>query len=239
MKPFLTIILCLGAILAAILPTQAYSAVTAQVNCDIDQDSIEETVFILGNRRARVTLSSNGRTKKVNFFKRYPASKWVPSCADENDDDKLDLILTNTNNNRTKEFFFFQGDTDLTGCGSVRSWPGNLIYKTIGSSHFSSGDPRRNAVNVIAEWGYRGFDSCIEVLAANGERLGQMGYYGSWSGGPYRWYGPTGCGNLGISGASLASRARREAGSSNIYVKIGNICYGPIDSSRCLGSRSC
>lgn len=226
---------------------------TGLIECDVDSDGITEHVYVQGHRQAMVYLSSNEKKKIAKFSRRYRADKWEYSCADEDSDGKLEFVVTR--NGRRKVFSFFKtgssnsGDSDsgnsdsgssITSCGTVQSWPRTLIYKTLGSSHFSPGDPRRNAVNIIATWGYRGYDACINILAENGESLGTMGIWPqAWSGGPYRWYGPSGCGDLGIGGASLAAKARSKSGSSRIYAKINNICYGPIDASRCVGSSSC
>lgn len=216
---------------------EARAEVTAELTCDIDSNGTPETIQIINDRRAQVKVNGTGKARKVDFGKRYPANKWTATCADGNDDDnKLDLVLTN--GKKTKTFSFYPESGSFSACSSIQKWPSNLIYKTVGSHHFV-GDPRRNAVNVVAKFGFRISDSCIDVHATNGKLLGRMGYYGSWVGGPARWYGPTGCGNMSYPGKSLAARAQQAARNPNIIVKIGNTCFGPINANVCIGSKGC
>jgi hypothetical protein len=225
------VLLCTGA-------QQVQAQVTAEVTCDIDQNGTPETIQIFNNRRAQVKVNDTGRAKKVTFGKRYPADQWTASCADRNDDGKLDLVLTNNTTSKTKAFSFYSASGSFSACSSIQPWPGTLIYKTVGSDHFV-GDPRRFAVNVVAKFGFNISDSCIQIYATDGTLLGQMGYYGRWVGGPARWYGPTGCGNMSYPGSSLASRANKAANNPNIIAKIGNSCFGPIPANVCRGSKGC
>lgn len=122
-------------------------------------------------------------------------------------------------------------------CKSVRAWPSQFIYKTIGSSHFH--DVRRNTIGLIMKYG-ASFPrtGCIDVVAQNGAKVGDLGYYSSGGGWYARYYGGWGCGDV-INGNGLAARARATAGSSTVYMRLGTVCYGPVDASRCVGSKQC
>lgn len=123
-----------------------------------------------------------------------------------------------------------------SACRSVKGWPGTFIYKTIGSGHFPSSDPRRYTISLILRHGAGvGRTSCATFLARNGREVAKVGLYEA--GGEYyaRYYGGTGCGTR-ISGRSLAAKARQIAGDDDIYAKFGNTCYGPIPAGSCRNS---
>jgi hypothetical protein len=42
-----------------------------------------------------------------------------------------------------------------------------------------------------------------------------------------------------FGGAEVASRAMQSSGSSRIYMKFGNVCYGPFEANKCINSSSC
>jgi hypothetical protein len=121
-------------------------------------------------------------------------------------------------------------------CGTVKSWPSTMIYKRIGSGHFSNADPRRYSISLILRRG-SGVPrpSCWDVVAKNGQEVAQVGIYAT--GGEYdaRYYGGWGCGT-NIGGSALASRATSAAGSPEVYFKAGSVCYGPIDPRVCRNS---
>jgi hypothetical protein len=131
----------------------------------------------------------------------------------------------------------FEKASDVSNaCSVVRSWPSTMIYKKVGSGHFSNADPRRYSISLILRRG-SGVPrpSCWDVVARNGKEVGQVGIYAT--GGEYdaRYYGGWGCGT-NISGSTLASRATDAAGSPEVFFKAGNICYGPIDARSCRNS---
>ena len=125
------------------------------------------------------------------------------------------------------------------GCSDLRPWPARVIYKTVGSSHFT--DIRRNTIGVIAEPGsgiYAG--SCLTMLASNGSTLANLGLYGRGAGWDWRAYAGIGCGSsTPVNGSGLAARAKAASGSTKVALKIGDVCYGPIEATQCVGSSSC
>lgn len=124
-----------------------------------------------------------------------------------------------------------------SACGSIRSWPGSFIYKTVGSHHFT--DVRRNTIGLIMKNGANvSTPQCIDILAKNGKKIADFGFYSRGAGWFARYYGGIGCGDT-INGNVLAGRARKAGGSDSIYARIGNVCYGPISASRCIGSKAC
>lgn len=124
-------------------------------------------------------------------------------------------------------------------CGQVLPWPQGYIYKTIGSNHFT--DVRRNTIGVILRPGARGpYPSCVEALDSDGRMVAKLGLWARGNGWEARYYAGIGCANsTPYGGAAVASRARAKSGSSRIYMKFANVCYGPIEASRCIGSNHC
>jgi hypothetical protein len=136
------------------------------------------------------------------------------------------------------------GDGDsgsVASCSSTVGWPGSHIYKTIGSTHFSPGDVRRNTIGLVIKPGGRGpFPSCIRAVDTSGKVVAQLGLYSRNDGWAARYYAGVGCGSgTPFNGAAVASRARSNTGSSRIYLNFDGICYGPIDASTCVGSSQC
>jgi hypothetical protein len=125
------------------------------------------------------------------------------------------------------------------GCDKYSSWPSAFIYKTIGSTHFSPSDPRRNSIGLVMKPGAKvSTPRCIDILASNASPIAQMGFYARGAGWHARYYGGIGCGTL-VNGDGLGKLARDAAGSNNIYVRINGTCYGPIDATKCKGSSQC
>jgi hypothetical protein len=124
-------------------------------------------------------------------------------------------------------------------CGSIVKWPGSHIYKTLGSKHFS--DVRRNTIGVVIKSGGQGpFPSCLDALDQNGNVVAKLGLFSMGAGWAARYYAGVRCAtSTPYGGAQVASRAMSSSGSSKIYMKFNNVCYGPIEASRCVGSTSC
>jgi hypothetical protein len=129
----------------------------------------------------------------------------------------------------------------VASCSSVLSWPGGHIYKTIGSTHFSPGDVRRNTIGLVIKPGGRGpFPSCIKAVDSEGRVVAQLGLYSRNDGWAARYYAGIGCGaSTPLNGAAVASRAQANTGSSQIYMNFDGMCYGPINASTCVGSSQC
>jgi hypothetical protein len=134
------------------------------------------------------------------------------------------------------------GDSgSVASCSSTLGWPSGHIYKTIGSTHFSPGDVRRNTIGVVIKPGGRGpFPSCIRAVDTSGKVVAQLGLYSRNDGWAARYYAGVGCGTgTPFNGSAVASRARSNTGSSQIYLNFDGMCYGPIDASTCVGSSQC
>jgi hypothetical protein len=133
------------------------------------------------------------------------------------------------------------GGGSVAQCSSVLGWPGSHIYKTIGSTHFSPGDVRRNTIGLVIRPGGRGpFPSCINAVDSTGTVVAQLGLYSRNDGWTARYYAGFGCGTgTPFNGAAVASRARANTGSPNIYMNFDGVCFGPIDAGTCVGSSQC
>lgn len=123
--------------------------------------------------------------------------------------------------------------------GNCQRFPGGFIYKTIGSSHFS--DVRRNTIGLILRYGSPGpYPSCLNVKDRDGNVVAKLGLYARGSGWAARYYAGIGCGSrTPLNGSAVATRARKNTGSSLITFDFGNRCYGPIEANRCIGSSQC
>ena len=124
-------------------------------------------------------------------------------------------------------------------CASISKWPGSHIYKTLGSKHFS--DVRRNTIGIVVKSGGKGpFPACVDALDKNGNVVAKLGLFAMGAGWAARYYAGVRCATgTPYGGAQVASRAMSSSGSSKIYMKFNNVCYGPIEASRCVGSTSC
>jgi hypothetical protein len=127
-------------------------------------------------------------------------------------------------------------------CRSLIAWPGSHIYKTRGSEHFSSGDPRRTTIGVILKEGARGpFPSCLTAVDTKGRAIAKLGLYARGAGWAARYYAGWGCGaSSSLGGAAVSQQAKSNTGTSNIVIDFGGgVCFGPIDAGRCYNSSSC
>jgi hypothetical protein len=133
------------------------------------------------------------------------------------------------------------GGGAVASCSSIISWPSGHIYKTIGSTHFSPGDVRRNTIGLVIKPGGRGpFPGCLKAVDTSGRVVAQLGLYSRNDGWAARYYAGVGCGSgTPYNGAAVASRARANTGSSKIYINFDGLCYGPIEASVCVGSSQC
>lgn len=131
------------------------------------------------------------------------------------------------------------GGGSISQCSQTVGWPGSHIYKTIGSTHFT--DIRRNTIGVILRLGARGpFPSCVEALDSSGRVVAKLGLYARGAGWAARYYAGIGCGaGTPFNGSRLGAIARTNTGSSRVYMKFGEVCYGPIEAARCIGSQQC
>jgi hypothetical protein len=73
------------------------------------------------------------------------------------------------------------------------------------------------------------------IVAANGQAIGSLGYYGSYEGGKKRYY----VGYKGGSGegaAQLQAEAQAAAGSPEIFIKVKDGHIGPIIPTQRTGN---
>lgn len=133
-----------------------------------------------------------------------------------------------------------EGPTQVSSCSRVAGWPGSHVYKTIGSHHFT--DVRRNTIGVVIKPGGQGpFPGCIQAVDTKGKVLASLGaYIPAGPGWQARYYAGIGCGSsTPLNGNAVAARARASSGSTRIYLNFGSVCYGPIDATQCVGSKTC
>jgi hypothetical protein len=133
------------------------------------------------------------------------------------------------------------GGSGLGGqCKKTSGWPRGLIYKTLGSTHFDPGDRRRNTIGLVAAPGAAvSASGCTDMVDTQGNIVAQFGLYSTNDGWKFRAYSATGCGGSGETGTNVASEAQRNTKSTDVYVRFGDTCYGPIDPSQCIGSAQC
>ena len=125
-------------------------------------------------------------------------------------------------------------------CTKLISMPSSYIYKTRGSDHFT--DIRRNTIGLILKTGAPGPypSSCVQVMAANGKVITQLGLYAKGAGWAARYYSGIGCGAATpVGGSAVAILARSASGSSAIIFNMDGTCYGPVEATQCANSSSC
>lgn len=124
-------------------------------------------------------------------------------------------------------------------CSQFVSMPSTHIYKTFGSNHFS--DIRRKTIGLIMKSGAQGpFPSCIDAIDTKGNVVSKLALYAVGGGWGARYYAGIRCAkSTPFGGAEVASRAMQSSGSSRIYMKFGNVCYGPFEANKCINSSSC
>jgi hypothetical protein len=117
--------------------------------------------------------------------------------------------------------------------------PSTHIYKTFGSKHFS--DIRRKTIGLILKSGASGpFPSCIDAVDTKGNVIAKLGLYAVGGGWGARYYAGIRCARgTPYGGGEVAARALQSSGSSKIYMKFGNVCYGPFEANKCINSTSC
>ena len=124
-------------------------------------------------------------------------------------------------------------------CAVRRSFPSGLIYKTEGSGHFCPNDCRCHTIGLIATFSSSvNGPGRIEVRDTMGNSVGALGMYAY--GGLYRWRAYA-CiaGTPSRDGGAIASLARANTGSKNVWFDFGTTCYGPVPADVCIGSSQC
>lgn len=111
----------------------------------------------------------------------------------------------------------FAGNAD---CKSFRSPD---IWKPLADDH-GIGDTRANKPVVITS-AFR--PGGLNVITKDGKKVGQLGFYGTFSGGGFRWYSGTSGGDS-ASGYAYEKRSKAVSGSPYVWLQQGSRCRGPI-----------
>lgn len=123
-------------------------------------------------------------------------------------------------------------------CPKTRSLFGSEIYKSIASHHIT--DARRSSTSYITKAGtFTPSSSCLSAYDKKGNLVHKLGIYQRGNGWGGRFYGGFGCGDHKTA-ASVAAAARRNTGSSSIYIKVsGNTCAVVPNANACYNSIGC
>jgi hypothetical protein len=125
-------------------------------------------------------------------------------------------------------------------CRTTRSFAKGEIWKPRASSHIPTSDPRRKSTSFIVLRGYAAPSaSCLNVYDSEGTLIHKLGVYSRNGTYKARFYGGSGCGDK-KSASTVNSTARRNTGSSTIYVKVGtNTCVSLPSATSCKNSSNC
>jgi hypothetical protein len=209
----------------------------------VDGMTTRALVFAKRGKRVGPPAKFNKKTLALGS----PTLKFFACGPDDENEGRMTLWGKTTKNAEEATKFTFEADDFQSlpenslsrSCNRVQPWASTLIYKTVGSTHFSLSDPRRYTIALIIESGSQlPRASCIDFVGRNGKVVGKMGLYATGGGWHARYYGGTGCGTR-LGGAAFARKVINETGSDDIYAKFGTTCYGPIDANRCIGSSQC
>lgn len=225
--------------------------------CDFDSDSKEDFVNTksckfnddlqrIVCKKLTVKLSSADRNQNINFgdYKskaRKGYSGFV--CQPRQNKGGTDLFATNKKN--VIEKIGKVRNSAPNGieavCSSIRALRSCEIWKSEASDHIPSFDPRSNSTSLIALRGCPGtYPSCIQVYDRDGNVVHKIGEYPNFiSSYDSRHYGGTGCGDQ-KSPSAIASLARKNTGSSEVYAKDSSgACARIPEPTRCYNSSKC
>lgn len=97
------------------------------------------------------------------------------------------------------------------------------IWKPLADDH-GTGDTRANKpVLISSAFSQRS----VNVITKDGQKVGQLGFYGTFSGGGFRWYSGTSGGDS-ASGYTYEKRSRAVSGSPYVWLQQRRVCRGPI-----------
>lgn len=109
--------------------------------------------------------------------------------------------------------------------GNIKPIKKPTLWKTCAEDHIGS-DPRGCKPLLIC--GTKANQA--EVLDFKGNRIAKLGYYGTFTGGQFRYYSGWGSGSK-LSSSELAEKAIQSSGSPFVWFKVGNIIYGPTHAA--------
>lgn len=113
---------------------------------------------------------------------------------------------------------------------STKKFDNNSIWKPMGED-FGNGDSRINLPVLITNLGR----NTVYLVDFKGNRVGTLGYYGTFEGGKFRYYSGYRGGSK-LSGYEFQKEAMRLSGNPYVWAKTGNKCVGPFIPGRRGGS---
>lgn len=242
-KLLIVILLCLLWICPSFAKAQSFKRVKSDSDLVLKQCALLENI-------SRVSVPSGGRKLQIRIGKKFyefglGARYKFFACQLNTTNSQVEILAKQTATGAISTFAptFAEFDEieNVLGslCRSTRSLPGSLIYKTVGSHHFS--DCRRNTMGIVAKYGFPGpFPSCANMYDTRGNKVGSFGLYQRGAGWAGRWYNCFGCaGGQNIDGGDAGRIAQSKSGSANVYLEFGGTCYGPIQANKCYGSKAC
>lgn len=116
------------------------------------------------------------------------------------------------------------------GCSGNSPFQSPNIWKPL-AEDTGNNDPRSNFPVLISKFGA----GTVEVVASNGNKIGQLGYFGGFQEGLNRHYSKYGSGT-GQAGYTFEKQAQSASGSRWTWLKQGKQCLGPILTGRRQGS---
>ncbi len=199
--------------------------------CDLDKDGFQDSLIKVKGKRLKVFLTS-GSTKTIKTPEKIKSF----SCNNKR-------VVTNHKSGKERHKITVSSNKGGINsvCTKVRGIAGGEIWKSIGSNHFPPSDPRRYSTSYITRRGTTApSGDCISVYAANGKLVSRLGVYArnerEYSS---RFYGATGCGDK-KGGGSIASAARKVAGTSRVYITSnGKNCAVIPNPASCYNSSQC
>ncbi len=229
--------------------------------CDFDEDGQDDRVVVRRCKKPKfdptqkycskvvVSLSSiEGDRQVIKLWKKKRrARRWYTGFSCQQNKRNGQELLTGFNRrgklNKIRDIVRDPEDVQGLGkvCKSVRDIKSCEVWKARASHDIPYTDSRKRSTTFI---GRRGcgtrVSSCIPVYDSNGEEIHSLGNYPNRiSDYDFRAYGGYACGD-GMSSSGLASLARRNTGSSEVFLKdsSGN-CIRIPDPSRCYYSTEC
>ena len=184
------------------------------------------------------------KTDKVKLGTRYSSFACAPSSSDPT---KTALFARKDTTTAPVELLFTPESFPAIrsqlpfACKRIEDFPSLYVYKTLGSEDFSDSDCRRRTVGVYVRLGgERISTSCVQIRDSLGNVVAKLGSYNPPGEYEFRGYGCYGCGrSTPYGGEQVADRARRNTGSTEIYIDAGDVCYGPLEANTCENSSQC
>jgi hypothetical protein len=117
-------------------------------------------------------------------------------------------------------------------CGTIAAFKEPWIWKPMAENSWNQAPGTRPDVRAdkpVAIVSYN--NSALEVLDANGTKVGSLGYFGTFGSSLRRYYSGW-RGGTNINGYGFEKRAKANTGSSYTWLRAGTKCTGPIITGR-------